>query len=271
MGQQRIRSASKWPGTATAKDGTVPVNASVLAGSIAGLADLDPTLGLTHALQQAVNAATRLFRVDGAGVMLADPEGRLRWAVASDQRVQRAGDHQEVLAQGPCQVAFAQGRPVHLRDARTERAWGEVALLYVEVGLPASLSVPMELAGGPVGTLDLFARAPRDWHDTNVAALQGYAGLVASLLWLAARAEVRGALASQLQTALEQQAAPVAALAWLRLVACSKGRPVADVARELLGPDGQGLAEAIGQAREAGPCEPAAGRQAGRSRAPIDP
>jgi hypothetical protein len=32
----------------------------------------------------------------------------------------------------------------------------------------------------------------------------------------------------------------------LRLVATSKGRPVAEVAQELLGRDGQGLAEALG-------------------------
>jgi GAF domain-containing protein len=246
----------------------MPVNSSVLAGSIAGLADLDPALDLAHALQRAVNAAQRLFGVDGAGMMLADPDGQLRWAVASDQRAQLAGDHQEVLAQDPCQVAFAQGRPVHLRDAGAERAWGEIALLYVDVGLPASLSVPVELAGGPVGTLDLYARTPRDWHDTNVAAVQAYAGLVASLLSLAARAEVRGALASQLQTALEQRVAPVAALAWLRLVASAKGRPVAEVAQELLGRDAQGLAEALGQAaqaREAEPPEPAASPQTGNA------
>jgi GAF domain-containing protein len=254
--------------TATAKDGTYAVNAAVLAGSIAGLADLDPTLDLAHALQRAMNAATRLFGVDGAGVMLADPDGRLRWAVASDQRVRLAADNQEVLAQGPCQVAFAQGRPVHLRDAGAERAWGEIALLYVDVGLPASLSVPMELAGGPVGTLDLYARAPRDWHDTNLAAVQAYAGLVASLLSLAARAEVRGTLASQLQTALEQRAVPVAAVAWLRLVASSKGQPAAEVAQELLGRDGQGLAEALGQAARAGQHEqpdPSSGPQAGQA------
>jgi len=130
--------------------------------------------------------------------------------------------------------------------------------------LPASLSVPVELAGGPVGTLDLFTRAPRDWHDTNVAAVQVYAGLVASLLSLAAQAEVRGALASQLQTTLEQQVAPAAALAWLRLVASSKRRPVADVARELLAPEGQGLAEALGQADRARDAEPPRGRSAGR-------
>jgi GAF domain-containing protein len=243
----------------------VPVNPPVLAGSLAGLADLDPTLDLAHGLQRAVNAATRLFGVDGTGMMLADPDGRLRWAVASDQRVQLAADNQEVLGQGPCQVAFAQGRPVHLRDAGAERAWGEVALRYVEVGLPASLSVPVVLAGGPVGTLDLYARAPRDWHDTNVAAVAAYAGLVASMLSLAARAEVQGALASKLQAALEQRAAPTAAVAWLRLVASSKGRPAAEVAQELLGRDGQRLAEAPGPAARAGeeePPEPASGPQA---------
>jgi GAF domain-containing protein len=243
----------------------MPVNPSVLAGSIASLADLDPTLDLAHALQRAVNAATRLFGVDGTGLMLADPDGRLRWAVASDQRAQLAADNQELLGQGPCQVAFAQGRPVHLRDAGTERAWGKVALLYVDVGLPASLSVPVVLAGGPVGTLDLYARAPRDWHDTNVAAVQAYAGLVASLLSLAARAEVRGALASQLQTAVEHRVAPTAVLEWLRLVASTKARPAAEVARELLGRDGQGLVEVLGEAARAGeePPEPASGQEAG--------
>jgi hypothetical protein len=48
----------------------------------------------------------------------------------------------------------------------------------------------------------------------------------------------------------------------------NKGRPVAEVAQELLGPDGQGLAEALGQAaraREAEPPEPVASPQAGKA------
>jgi GAF domain-containing protein len=129
-----------------------------------------------------VNAATVLFGVDGAGLMLVDPDGRLRWAVASDPVAQLAEDNQEVIAQGPCQVAFAQGRPVHLRDAGTEHAWGEIVLLYVDAGVRAALSVPIVLAGGPVGTLDLFSRDPRDWHATNLAAVRAYAGVVAGLL-----------------------------------------------------------------------------------------
>ena len=43
------------------------------------------------------------------------------------------------------------------------------------------LSVPVQV-GGPVGTLDAYITAPREWDDSAAAALQAYAGLVASLL-----------------------------------------------------------------------------------------
>jgi GAF domain-containing protein len=44
------------------------------------------------------------------------------------------------------------------------------------------LTVPVQVGGGPVGTLDVYITAPRRWDDSEVAALQTYAGLVASLL-----------------------------------------------------------------------------------------
>jgi GAF domain-containing protein len=65
------------------------------------------------------------------------------------------------------------------------------------------MSVPVELGGGPVGTLDVYTVDPRDWDDTEVSALQAYAGVVASPLAAAASAELKDALAEQLQTALD--------------------------------------------------------------------
>ena len=44
------------------------------------------------------------------------------------------------------------------------------------------LSVPVQVGGGPVGTLDAYTTAPREWDDSAAATLQAYAGLVASLL-----------------------------------------------------------------------------------------
>ena len=53
----------------------------------------------------------------------------------------------------------------------------------------------MELDGGVIGTLDIYARQPRDWDPSEVAALQAYAGLMASLLSAATTAQVKGRLA----------------------------------------------------------------------------
>jgi hypothetical protein len=67
------------------------------------------------------------------------------------------------------------------------------------------LRVPVEVAGSPVGTLDVSCTASREWDDSAWAALQAYAGLVASLLVASVTAQVTGELADQLQTALAHQ------------------------------------------------------------------
>jgi hypothetical protein len=53
--------------------------------------------------------------------------------------------------------------------------------------------------------LDVYAVAPGGWDATEVSALQTYAGLVATLLGTAAKAERSGRLAQQLQVALAAQ------------------------------------------------------------------
>ena len=93
-----------------------------------------------------------------------------------------------------------------MHDATTERRWGEITLVFVEVEIRSALSVPVELGGGPIGTLDVYAADPRGWDDTEVTALQVYGGVVASLLLTGAKAELSGALADQLQTALDSWA-----------------------------------------------------------------
>jgi hypothetical protein len=109
--------------------------------------------------------------------------------------------------------------------------------------------VPVEVGGGPVGTLDVYVTAPRDWDDSAAAALQTYAGLVASLLVAAATAQVTGRLADQLQEALKhrsliQQAIeilvdrehldPPAALEWLGTSARSSGCALVQMARAVI-------------------------------------
>jgi GAF domain-containing protein len=226
----------------------MPIDPSMLAKSIGTLTDLHPDQDLPATLQQAVLAAKSLFDADAAGVMLVDLGGNLRWASASDQRAQVLEDNHEVFAAGPCSEAFTSGRPAVMHDATLERRWGEVALTFVEVQIRSGLSVPVELGGGPIGTLDLYAADPRGWDDTEIIALQAYAGIVASLLLAAAKAELSGALADQLQTALDSRGLierakgalmererldEQEAFTHLRRAARSSGRKLSEVAGEV--------------------------------------
>ena len=79
--------------------------------------------------------------------------------------------------------------------------WASGSDRLVEAGV-GDLSVSVQLGGGPVGTLDLYDSGRREWGDDDAAALQAYAGLVASVLAAAVAAGITGRLADQLQEAL---------------------------------------------------------------------
>jgi GAF domain-containing protein len=183
----------------------MPIDPTDLAKSIGALGSLDPQRGLAPTLQQIADAAKQLFAADAAGLMLVDADGALRWASASDQTAQTLEDGQERLAQGPCAVAFSQRLPAAIINIHTDPDWGEFAQVLLAEGVCAALSVPVELDGGVIGTLDVYVGRPRDWDPSEVAALQAYAGLVASLLSAATTAQVKGRLADQLQAALEHR------------------------------------------------------------------
>ena len=184
----------------------MPIDPALLTRSIAALTDRDPERDLASTLEQAVLAAKQLFMVDAAGIMLADNDGTLRSASASDQRAQALEDSQERFAAGPCAQAFSTGRPVVMRDATIEPRWGEVRHAFAEARIRSGLSVPVRLDAGPIGTLDVYAVAPGGWDETEVSALQAYAGVVATLVGAAARATVKGRLAEQLHVALDPSA-----------------------------------------------------------------
>jgi GAF domain-containing protein len=249
----------------------MPIDPTDLAKSIGTLDSLDPERGLAPTLQQIADAAKQLFRADGAGLMLVDAEGRLRWASASDQSAQTLEGGQERLAQGPCAVAFSQRLPAAIRNLPTEPDWAEFTQVLLSEGIFAALSVPVELDGGVVGTLDIYTGQPRDWDPSEVAALQAYAAVVASLLSAAVTAEVKGRLADQLQAALEhrwlieqakgvvmgrEQVDAQTAFERLRGAARSSTRRLADVAKDVtegqkLPADRRKLARArAGQAKE---------------------
>ena len=101
----------------------MPIDPAALARNISQLAGLDAERDLGRAMQQITSAAKELLRVDGAGLMLADERGQLRWATASDQQTQVIEEGEERLGEGPCVNAFAEHAPMAMRDAAKEPQW----------------------------------------------------------------------------------------------------------------------------------------------------
>jgi GAF domain-containing protein len=228
----------------------MPIDPARLARSLGALDTLDLEEGLAEALHQVLGSAKTLLDADMTGLMLVDHAGALRWASAADPMVESHEGELEQLAHGPCRVAFAQRAPAAVPGRNVEPRWSELAQAGIDAGIHAGLSVPVFVGGGPVGTLDVYVTAPKAWDDSDSAALQAYAGLVASLLVAAVTARVTGRLAAQLQAAVEhrsllERAIAVlvhregmdaqAALEWLRTAARSSGREVAQMADHVLG------------------------------------
>jgi ANTAR domain/GAF domain len=247
----------------------MPIDPAHLVRSLGTLDTLDLDRGFTGTLQQVLRSARTLLDADRAGLMLVDQAGALRWASASDPMVETHEGELEQLADGPCRAAFAQRAPAAVPDRSAEPSWSELAQADIDAGIHAGLSVPVEVGGGPVGTLDVYVTAPRDWDDSAAAALQAYAGLVASLLVATVTARVGGRLADQLRAALEyrsqiEQAVGIlvdregldapAALGWLGTAARSSGCSLVQMARAVVGgaplPSDR-LAQARAQRREA--------------------
>jgi hypothetical protein len=196
----------------------MPIDPAQLVRGLAALDTIDLEGGLARPLRQVLWSAKTLLDADMAGVMLVDRAGGLRWASASDPVETHEGELE--LADGPCRAAFA-----------------------------ARLSVPVDVGGGPVGTLDVYVTAAREWDDSEAAALQAHAGLVASVFAAGVTRGVTGRLADQLQGALEhrlliQQAVEAiadredldaqAALEWLGTAARSSGWAPVQMARAVL-------------------------------------
>ena len=227
------------------------IDSDALAKSVARLEGVDPVdTGLDAALELAVAETDDVFQVDGAGLLLVDEAGVLRCTAASDEPGRMLESLQEQFGEGPCVDAFLEDGPVLAADLAADPRWPSVGPLAAEHGVRAVLGVPVDLPEGPVGTLDVYAAQPHRWDQADIAAIQAYTRVIASLLRSAVRAHVSGKAATQLQRALDQrslieQAKGVlmerrgldqqAAFELLRSRARSSRRRLDDVARETVG------------------------------------
>jgi GAF domain-containing protein len=155
-------------------------------------------------LDQLVAHSVDLLAAQAAGLVLGDPEGRLRVAATSSDAAGLMELLQLQNEQGPCLDCYHSGTPVSVPDLHEVTArWPIFAGAVEQVGPFRSVhALPLRLRGQTIGSLCLFHRSPRPLPDADLSLGQALAD-VATIGILQERAIRRGELLNeQLQTAL---------------------------------------------------------------------
>ncbi|MEJ5946530.1 ANTAR domain-containing protein [Pseudokineococcus basanitobsidens] len=260
------------------------VDPEALRAGLSRLQELDgsPALGSSAAdsLAEVLSALSSALPLASAGLMLRDAGGRLAcvaWTGSASRTLEEAED--EVVS-GPATDAQVLGSPRATSDVLVDPRWpslgpalradgagrdvgseGDVlrrdsgrgpdgSTPAPRGGAPRAVAtVPVAVAGGPVGCLVAVREETGEWSPAQLEVLESSARLAAGLLRTAAAAEGSSRLAEQLQHALDHRVVVERAVGYLmaqrqvdatdafgelRRASRSARRKVAEVAEQVL-------------------------------------
>jgi GAF domain-containing protein len=158
------------------------------------------------AMNQIVVTTHAIFDVDGAGLMLADDEQRLRSVAVSDERFSRLEDMQIEHDEGPCVAAYGDKHLVCVEDLREDDRWPRFTEAALAGGVRAVLASPIPYNQEAIGVVAVISEDRRPWPPEAELALLAFTDLAALLIANMMRADQQSKLAVQLQGALDSRA-----------------------------------------------------------------
>jgi hypothetical protein len=210
-----------------------------------GLRASDPE----EAVRPALAAATGMFGLGGAALVLVDPGGELAWAVAAGRLAGELEAAAQPLWSGPGREVMAAGTWVATDDLRREARWPQLAGAPGLRSVRTLMCIPVKLVGGSAGAFTAVRTARRLFGVRETAAIVAYAGVVATLARLAAVASSQAQIVEQLEHALRHRVVieqakgilmeregiePAAAFDRLRQAARASRRRVSEVAEQVV-------------------------------------
>ena len=214
--------------------------------------------GLARDRQDGTGFGTRLSEacvdvvgVTGAGIMLMIDEHNLASLANSDRVSGVVEELQFTFGEGPCVDAYRTGRPVLERDLAhpVMLRWPAFSAAALDAGVLAIFGFPLQIGAVRLGALDLYCDHPGDLDRDQLSDALVLADAVThELLAVQASAEpgVLGAGledVTNLRVAVHQASGMVSvqlnipigdALVRLRAYAYAEGRPINDVARDVV-------------------------------------
>ena len=219
---------------------------------VAAVGERDATAGVGELMRRLCRFAADEMSLSGCALVLMSGTGAASVLAGAGRHARTITGLQMELGEGPCLQAYSSGVPVLLPDLAAEGAnrWPTFAAAALAVGVQAEFSLPLSGGPGGIGTLDLCRDTPgmlSDEHleDALVTAeiardavlYQQYAPGGASLAGLLGTVgtdriviyQATGMIAAQLGETVSD------ALARLRAAAFGSGRPIYDIAQDVVG------------------------------------
>lgn len=141
---------------------------------------------------------------DMAGLTLSGAEGPPATVASTDPLVPAVEDVQYATDDGPCLAAYRENTITRIDDTSKDDRWRAFCEAAAAVGIRSSVSVPVVVAGDPIGALNFYAKQPARFADPEaVSKGQMFAGHMA----IASAFYEKSELAEHLGRALENRAA----------------------------------------------------------------
>jgi GAF domain-containing protein len=223
----------------------------LLIETLVALADtLVDDYDLIDFMQTLSERCVELLDVSAAGIMLADPDAKLRHVACSSEEMRLVELFELQLEEGPCLEAFTGAVPIvsaSLEEA--ERRWPRFAPYASENGFRGVSAIPMRLRSTVIGALNLFSVREQALDQHDIAVAQALADIATIGILQERSIRDTRTLATQLQGALDsriviEQAKGIVAerrrvdvdqaFVLLRSFARSHNRRLTETAREII-------------------------------------
>lgn len=153
-------------------EGTVtktPRETQVLEAVVTVVDSLLDDFDVVDLLTELTSRLAQLLDVAAAGLLLADPLGRLRLMAATSEQARELELFQLQADEGPCVDSYTTGQPVSIADLGVDvERWPRFVPAARDAGFASVHAVPMRAARSVLGAVGLFGTRPGELDDADL-------------------------------------------------------------------------------------------------------